>query len=72
MKNDIYCTSFCNQPHRLRDGKPVGHECYVMPTEALHAEREGNTAKALDVLSSWKNRRAHNGLRPKSAEVPEA
>ncbi len=61
--NATYTTSFCNQEHRLRDGKPVGHECFVLPAEALHAERADETERANTILSNWKNRRKHNGLR---------
>lgn len=59
----IYCTSFCNHGHRLSDGKPVGHECYILPTEALHAERAGDLAKAQDILQKWKKRRTHRGVK---------
>lgn len=61
----IYCTTFCNKGHRLSDGKPVGHECFVVPTAALVAEKEGNVSKAIQILDQWKNRRKHNGLREK-------
>ena len=67
MKHEIYCTSFSNHGHRLSDGKPVNHECYILPTEALHAEKSGNTDKAVNVLSAWKNRRAHSGLKVKNS-----
>ena len=67
MKSEFYATSFCNKAHRLVDGKPLDHECYVLPTEALSAERAGNTDRALAVFASWKNRKAHKGLRTKKA-----
>lgn len=47
---DIYCTSYCNRAHRLSDGKPIEHECYVLPVEMLAAERAGNTCKAVEIL----------------------
>jgi hypothetical protein len=37
---DYFVTSFCNFPHRLRDGKPVEHECYVLRPRSLQLERE--------------------------------
>lgn len=37
---EIYCTSFCNFGHRLKDGKPVEHECYIIRPEMLRMERE--------------------------------
>ena len=36
-----YCTTFCNRAHRLSDGKPVAHECYILNPKALQLEREG-------------------------------
>ena len=60
--NGVYCTSYCNQGHRLSDGKPVGHECYVLPPEALRAECWGDTGKALEVLAGWVQRRSHRGV----------
>jgi hypothetical protein len=62
-KPEVYLTSFCNHRHRLSDGKPVEHECFILPTEALHAERAGDTEKATEILSGWKKRRTHRGLK---------
>ena len=61
----IYCTSFCNHGHRLEDGKPVDHECYVLPTEALIAERQGLYGRALAIMEQWKKKRPHKGVRSK-------
>ncbi len=36
--NKFYVTTFCNFPHRLRDGKPIGHECYIIPPSLLRLE----------------------------------
>lgn len=47
----------------MRDGKPIGHECYVLPTEALKLEREGNIEKAQEILRNWKKRKMHRGLK---------
>lgn len=47
----IYCTSYCNRGHYMKSGKPVGHECRVIPPEALKAEREGNYERAIAILS---------------------
>lgn len=44
--NGTYCTTYCNKSHRLSDGKPVNHECFVLPPAALQAEREGDYGKA--------------------------
>ncbi len=51
---EIYCTTYCNKGHRMRDGKPVQHECYVLPPAALRAEVEGDFEKAQDILSEAK------------------
>lgn len=66
-KKAVFCTSFCNFGHRLADGKPVGHQCFVLPTEALEAERQGDIDKAYQVLSAWKHRRVHHGLNSPSS-----
>ena len=65
-KYKLYCTTFCNKPHRLEDGKPVEHECFIIPTAALHAEREGDMDRANDILRVWTHRRVHKGVRSKS------
>jgi hypothetical protein len=69
-EDHIYCTSFCNQGHRLSDGKPVGHECYILPTEALRAERAGDPGEAIAILSSWKRRRVHKGVKRNDSTAP--
>ena len=37
----IYCTTFCNKGHRLDNGRPVAHECYVLDPKKLQAEARG-------------------------------
>ncbi len=59
----IYCTTYCNKGHLVRDGRPVGHECHVLPPEALRLEREGDVKGALEVLSSKKPLRVHRGVK---------
>ncbi len=49
-----YCTSYCNGYHRLSDGKPVGHQCYILPPEALRLEREGKVEEAIKLLRAAK------------------
>lgn len=46
----IYCTSYCNQGHDLDTGKPVGHECRVIPPRALQLEREGDVEGAIAAM----------------------
>lgn len=36
-----YLTTFCNKAHRLADGKPIGHNCYVLDPVKLRLEAEG-------------------------------
>lgn len=61
--SERFLTSFCNHPHRMVDGKPIAHECYVLPTAMLVAERRGETESAFEIFQKWKNRRAHKGLK---------
>ena len=47
----IYCTTYCNQGHVVRTGRPVGHECRVIPPKALRAEIDGDFKTAIEILS---------------------
>lgn len=38
---DWYVSTFCNFAHRLSDGKPIGHECYVLDPHKLKLEAYG-------------------------------
>lgn len=58
----VYCTSYCNRGHRLKDGVPVGHECRIIPASALRAEREGKVAEALEILQNSRTI-IHKGVR---------
>lgn len=49
-----YVTTYCNKPHRMSDGKPVAHECYVLPPAALQAEREGGVHAAFAIIGQAK------------------
>lgn len=62
MKRETYSPRLCNKPHRLDDGKPIKHKCYVMPTEYLIAEKRGDKARADEIVAGWKKRRRHNGV----------
>lgn len=48
----IYCTTFCNFGHRVFDGKPVAHECRIIPPEALRAEMDGDYDRAIEILQA--------------------
>lgn len=41
MKRQVYCTSFCNYGHYVDTGRPIGHECFIIPPAFLLLEREG-------------------------------
>jgi hypothetical protein len=58
---DVYCTSFCNKGHRISDGKPVGHECYVLRPQALKAEADGDVERALEI--GIRTERVHKGVK---------
>jgi len=59
-----YVTTYCNQAHCLRTGKPVGHWCYVLPPKALELERQGKCTEAIELLQSTANARSeHKGLK---------
>jgi len=62
MEPHIYCTSYCNKGHRLHDGKPVGHECHVLPSKALASERAGDTDEAIRIIQAAKPLRTHRGV----------
>lgn len=53
----FYCTSFCNFGHYLDTGRPIGHECYVLPVAALTAERNGDNLTASRILIKWSGKR---------------
>ena len=59
---DVYCSTYCNQAHRVSDGKPIGHECRILPVKALHAEMEGDYETAISILLH-SAKKYHRGLR---------
>lgn len=71
----LYVTTFCNFAHRMEDGKPVEHECYILPPAALEAEcgrpawargRSGEGApdyeKAIEIIQAAKPLKVHKGV----------
>ncbi len=61
--NKFYVTTYCNKAHRLADGKPIAHECHILPPKALELERDGKTDEAISVLIAAKPLRQHAGTR---------
>jgi hypothetical protein len=59
----VFTTSFCNKGHLLCDGRPIDHECYVIPPYLLRLEMwdAHNTAEE---WSKWCNgrRTLHKGV----------
>lgn len=51
---ETYLTSYCNRHHRVRDGKPVEHECSILPPKAIRAERDGFYEDAIDIITKAK------------------
>ena len=54
MRIEVYCTSFCNHGHVVSTGKPVEHECYILPPKAIAAEIRGDYDKANDLIHAAK------------------
>jgi hypothetical protein len=52
MKDNIFSTSFCNFGHDTTTGRPIDHECYVLPIAMLDAERRGDFNEANRILSN--------------------
>lgn len=46
----FYVSTYCNFPHRMRDGRPLRHECRMIPPAALRAERDGDYEKAIAIM----------------------
>lgn len=58
----VFQTSFCNHGHRLSNGVPINHECYVLNPDALEHERQGDVAGAIGI--GMHVRRRHRGAKP--------
>lgn len=63
MLGEIYCTTYCNKGHRLSDGKPIQHECRILPQLALFAEQRGDYDTAIRILSNTPARYMRRGVR---------
>lgn len=48
--SESYVTTYCNFPHRMRDGKPINHECRVIPLKVLRLETEDKISEAIEVM----------------------
>jgi hypothetical protein len=50
-KRAIYCTTYCNFGHYVDNGRPVKHECRVIPPAALKAEMAGDYERAIEIMT---------------------
>jgi hypothetical protein len=66
QKPFFYCTTYCNRAHDIATGKPIGHECRVIPPAALKAEMEDRIPEAIAIMQA-KPMRIHRGLRRRDA-----
>lgn len=66
-----YVTSYCNKPHSEQSGKPIEHECYVLPPEAIRLEKAGDTDAAVRLLQSSAPLRRHRGVMARPAWWPK-
>jgi hypothetical protein len=48
--SDFYVSTYCNRAHRLKDGRPIKHECRVIPPKALKAEMNGDIEGAVKIM----------------------
>ena len=53
---NFYVTTFCNFAHNVKTGRPLGHECYVLPPAALRAEMAGDYEKAGELIQAARTR----------------
>jgi hypothetical protein len=50
MSTGIYCSTYCNFGHDVETGKPIDHECIIIPPEALAAEMGGDYERAIELM----------------------
>ena len=53
----FYVTSFCNFAHATKSGRPIGHECYIIPPALLVAERDLPFDEAMALWRPWYSRK---------------
>lgn len=63
MKPHAYVTTYCNKAHRVKDGKPIAHECRIIPPKALQAEMAGDIDTAIEILQASPTRMMRRGVR---------
>lgn len=63
MRPHAYVTTFCNRAHRVKDGKPIQHECRVIPPKAIEYEMAGDYSQAMEVLRTTPVRIMRRGVK---------
>lgn len=72
LGNATYVTTFCNFAHRIVDGKPIGHECYVIDPRLISSEAAWGTWSE-QVRNRWaRTRKTHRGVRGSRTDVPHS
>lgn len=61
----IYVTTYCNHGHLVANGRPIDHECYVLPPRALELEMAGDYAGAQAEIEARRPLLVHRGVRIK-------
>lgn len=46
----FYVSTYCNKAHALKTGRPIKHECRIIPPAALQAERDGDFDRAIAIM----------------------
>lgn len=49
----FYVTTFCNFAHNLKTGRPIKHECFIIPPKLLKIEMEQENFEI--VKQEWKH-----------------
>lgn len=55
-KGNFYVSTYCNHPHNIKTGKPIRHECRIIPPAALRAEMAGDYETAVEIMQGKKPR----------------
>ena len=47
----FYVSTYCNFAHDTKTGRPIDHECIIIPPKALRAEMDGDISGAIEILN---------------------
>jgi hypothetical protein len=53
----FYVSTYCNFAHDIATGRPMNHECVVIPSAALQAEMDGDFDKAIEIMKASRKQR---------------